>query len=344
MFKKLALVAALAACFASAAQAQSNVTIYGRLNVTAERQDLDGNTQTVLSNNASRIGFKGTEDIGNGLKAGFVLESGFDATTGAADSRFWGRESTVNLSSNAYGTVRLGNLTASEAYFATADYVSMHNHDTGSSSDAFYALGFNLATGRLTNGVAYTSPVINGFRGDVQVGLNDGEGDRRIALAANYDAGPLHLGAGYEDFNGMKALTIRGLYEMGPWTFGGYVEQDSGNVENARLLNDFLDNGVLNGALANGSDVKRTNLRVSAMYTMGASEFHANYGNAGEINSISGTGADQYTLGYNYNLSKRTKVYGYYTAIKSDGIGGAVQYGSGTTDFSSFAVGLRHNF
>lgn len=340
MFKKIALVAALAACFASAAQAQSNVTIYGRLNVTAERQDLDGDTKTVLNNNASRIGFKGTEDIGNGLKAGFVLESGFDATTGEADGRFWGRESTVNLSSAQYGTVRLGNLTASEAYFATADYVSMHNHDTGSSSDAFYALGFNVATGRLTNGVAYTTPVINGFRGDVQAGLNDGEGDRRIALAGNYDAGPLHIGAGYEEFNGLKSITLRGLYEMGAITVGGYVEQNSGTVENAALLIE-----PTGGVLTTGRDAKRTNIRVSAMYVMGAGEFHANYGNAGKIGDVANSGADQYTLGYNYNLSKRTKVYGYYTAVKSDSAAAAVTYNlGGVQDFSSFAVGLRHNF
>ncbi len=336
MFKKLALVAALAACFASAAQAQGNVTIYGRLNVTAERQDLDGNTQTVLADNSSRIGFKGTEDIGNGLKAGFVLESGFDATTGAAKAKFWGRESTVSLSSAQYGTVRLGNLTASEAYFATADYISLHNHDTGSSADAFYgysAQAAEIATGHLTNAVAYTSPTINGFRGDVQVGLNDGEGDRRLALAANYDAGPLHLGAGYEEFNGIKSLTVRGLYELGPWTFGGYIEQNSGSADV-----DALNNSAL------AVDAKRTNVRVSAMYVMGAGEFHANYGNAGEIGNLANSGADQYTLGYNYNLSKRTKVYGYYTAIKSDGAEAASLYTGGAQDFSSFAVGLRHNF
>ena len=333
MFKKLALAAALAACFASTAQAQSNVTIYGRLNVTAERQDLDGDTGTVLANNASRIGFKGTEDIGNGLKAGFVLEHGFDATTGAADNRFWARESTVSLSSSNLGTLRLGNMSASEAYYATADYVSLHNHDTGTSSDAFYALGFQVATGKMTNSVAYSSPVINGFRGDVQVGLNDGEGDRRTVLAGNYDAGPLHLGAGYEEFNGLKSLAIRGLYEMGPWMFGGYIEQSSGSADV-----DALSNALL------ATDAERTNFRVLAMYTMGAGEFHANYGKADEIGDQANTGADQYTLGYNYNLSKRTKVYGFYTAIKSDGAAAAALYSGGVQDFSSFAVGLRHNF
>jgi predicted porin len=333
MFKKLALVAAMAAGFVSAAQAQSNITIYGRVNTTVERIEVDGDTSTEVRNNASRIGFKGTEDIGNGLKAHFVIEHGFDSSTGAQTTDnvaggFWGREATVGLTGN-FGTVRLGNMPASEAYFATADYVSMHNHDTGTSSDAFYALGFTLATGKLVNAIAYTSPVINGFRFDAQItedgdvinipGVGNTALARRTVLAANYDAGPLHLGAGYESFDDAKSITIRGLYEMGAITFGGYIEQNSGDVA--------------------GVDVDRLNIRLAGMYTMGASEFHLNYGNAGEINDVADTDAQQYTIGYNYNLSKRTKLYGFYTAIKSD----SGLY-IGAEEFSSFAVGLRHNF
>jgi predicted porin len=329
MFKKLALVAAMTAAFTSVAQAQSNITIYGRLNATVERLDLDGETSTEMLDNSSRIGFKGTEDIGNGLKAHFVLEHGFDVDTGDADDTFWAREATVGLSGS-FGTVRLGNMSASEAYYATADYVSMHNHDTGTSSDAFYAYNFSLATGRLQNAVAYTSPVISGFRFDAQV-TEDGDLDegRRIALAANYDAGPLHLGAGFEDFNEVQSFAVRALYEMGAITLGGYIEQDSGDID--------LGGGVV-------IDAGRLNVRVAAMYAMGASEFHANYGNAGELDDIDDSGAQQYTLGYNYNLSKRTKVYGYYTSIQSDGAFGAALYGRGAEDFSSFAVGIRHNF
>jgi predicted porin len=328
MFKKLALVAAMTAAFTSVAQAQSNITIYGRINTTIERLDLDGETETTVNNNASRIGFKGTEDIGNGLKAHFVLESGFDSSTGAADATFWGREATVSLSSSQFGTVRLGNQTASEAYFATADYVSMHNHDTGTSSDAFYGLGFRIATGKLQNSIGYTSPVISGFRFDAQVTEDeDATGPRRVSLAGNYDAGPLHVGLGYEEFDELKSFAVRGLYEMGAITVGGYIEQTSG---------DFEFNSVL-------VDADRLNVRAAVMYTMGASEFHANYGNAGELDDVADSGADQYTLGYNYNLSKRTKLYGYYTAIKMDGAGGVGLY-SGVEDFSSFAVGIRHNF
>lgn len=335
--KRTLILAAVAATATTSAFAQSSVTIYGRFNTTLERQKYDdGSTKKVMQNNASRIGFRGTEDLGGGLKANFVLEHGFNSATGQAASRFWGREATVGLSGG-FGAVRMGNLTASEAYFATADYVSMHNHDTGTSSDAFYALGFNIATGKMSSGIAYTSPTVNGLRFDAQVAAAENYGARRIVLASNYDAGALHLGAGFEQFNGLKSIAIRGLYELGALTLGGYYERDSGHSDNAALSPAFL-----------ATDAKRNNFRLSAMYTIGASELHANVGRAGKVGSIDGSDAKQYTLGYNYNLSKRTKVYGFYTKVDESGAAGTAGrlaanslYGG---NFSSLAAGIRHNF
>lgn len=307
------ILAAVAALAAGSVHAQGSVEIYGRINLSLERQDIGGTKASGMYDNASRIGLRGTEDLGSGLKVGFVLEHGFNADTGSANTGgnhvggFWGRESTVSLSGS-FGTVRLGNMPASEAYFATADYVSMHNHDTGSSSDALY--GF-AATGQLTSSIAYTSPTMSGLRLDIQYGFKEGtRPDAPMAIAANYDAGPLHLGFGYEEFDGSKSTAIRALYEMGAFTVGGYYEKGSG-------------------------DARYNNIRLAGMYTMGASEFHVNYGTRGDTNDISGTGADQMTLGYNYNLSKRTKLYTYYTRLNFDAPG---------ADFSSYAVGIRHNF
>lgn len=304
MKTKIAL-AALAVLTAGGAFAQGSTEVYGRLNLSVEQQKIDGDKDTGMFDNASRIGIRGSEDLGGGLKAGFVLEHGFAADTGSAASTFWGRESTVSLSGG-FGKLRLGNLTASEAYFAIADYVSMHNHDTGSSSDALY--GF-VATGQLQNGIAYTSPTLNGMRFDIQYGLKETtKTDNPLSLAVNYDAGPLHLGLGYEDYDGNKSTAVRALYEMGAFTVGGYIERGSG-------------------------DTRFNNFRLAGMYTLGASEFHLNFGKRGDTNDVNGTDADQSTLGYNYNLSKRTKLYGYYTKLSV-----------GSSDFSSFALGMRHNF
>jgi predicted porin len=79
------------------------------------------------------------------------------------------------------------------------------------------------------------------------------------------------------------------------------------------------------------------------MYTLGASEFHVNVGYAGKIGDVANTQATQATLGYNYNLSKRTKVYGFVTKVDNKA---NVGYATGVdgADFSSVAVGVRHNF
>ncbi len=132
------------------------MTIYGRLNLTVERQKLTGSDNNwVMQNSASRWGMKGSEDLGGGLKAGFQLESGFNPANGTAADRFFGRQSEVNLGGG-FGMVRLGNFT-SEAYYATSDYIGMHNHETGTSSDAFYSY-----IGRNTGKVAYRTPNFGG--------------------------------------------------------------------------------------------------------------------------------------------------------------------------------------
>jgi predicted porin len=322
------IAAAILATLGTSALAQSSVTMYGRLNLTLENRKIGNVKEKGLYNNASRIGMKGIEDLGGGLKAGFQIEHGFNADTGAqSQSAFWARQSEVNLSGG-FGMVRLGNFT-SEAYYATADYVSLHNHDTGSSSDALYAY-----IGRNTDKVAYRTPAFGGLTAELSIGLRDGAQpppDRSIDLAVNYGAGPLHVGVGYEKVGDQKQFAVSGLYEVGALTFGGYVQRDT--------------NGYLSAVNANRQPPllpltnigNRTTLRLSGMYTLGSTELHANFGRSGDYSGLAGdTAATQYTFGVNQNLSKRTKVYGYVTKVSDKG----TIYG----DFQSLAVGVRHNF
>ncbi len=81
------LLALLAVVGSSAALAQSSVTLYGRVNTTVEQQKFGNDKVTGMANNASRFGFRGVEDLGGGLKAGFVLESGFRSDDGGGATR-----------------------------------------------------------------------------------------------------------------------------------------------------------------------------------------------------------------------------------------------------------------
>lgn len=309
-------LAAVAALASSSAFAEGEVTIYGRLNASVENIERGGNDKTwELVNSSSRIGFVGTEDLGGGLKAGFQLEHGFSVDTGIATQggQFWARWSELNLGSSTLGTVRLGNF-FSDAYYATADYVSLHNHDTGTSADALYAY-----VGRNVNKIAYRSPAIGGAVVHASVSLDEGvPGDEKsYDLAAHYVLGALYLGAGYEKNGDARQLAVSALYGMGPFVFGGYVQRDRDAF--------IVDGGT------------RTNVRLAGMYTMGQSEFHVNVGRAGEYSRVDGTDATQWTLGYNRNLSKRTKLYAFITKLDDD----SGVYGG---DLRSVALGVRHAF
>ncbi|ARN20533.1 porin [Piscinibacter gummiphilus] len=317
--KRTLLIASLSLATAGTAFAQSSVTVWGRLNVSAERQKVaGGDSRSELVNNASRLGFRGVEDLGGGLKAGFAIEHGFDPTTGTANNTlpngqaaFWGRGSEVYLASN-FGTIRLGNYT-SEAYYATADWVSMHNHDTGTSADALYAYLNND-----TNKVSYRTPEFAGLWGEVAVSeAQYGADDKGYDVAVNYALGGLAAGLGYQKVGDRNQFALRGAYTFGGFTVGGYYQRD--------------EDGIIVGG------GKRDNFRLSGMYAFGANELHLNYGWADDYSKINDSGATQWTVAYGYNLSKRTRLYAFYTKLDGDA-------NSYATDFESFALGIRHNF
>jgi predicted porin len=317
--KKIALVAALAAATAAPAFAQSSVTLWGRLNTTVESQKVGNqDRKSVVENNNSRLGLRGTEDLGGGLKASFNLEHGLNSDTGAASggSQFWNRQANVELTGS-FGTVRLGSWFP-DSYFSTVDRTSNHNHDTGSSSDALFS---SFAFGFRTNKVGYFSPTVNGFSFNASLHAGEGAaGDARaMDLSANYEVGGLHLAAAYSQADTAtkrKNYTFEADYSFGPFLVAGYVQRETASRFKSRNI-----------------------ARVSAMYTLGQSEFHFNIGGtkAGADGTFRTAGASQWTLGYNYNLSKRTKVYGYITDVDQ-------KLPNGAGDFNSLAVGVRHNF
>ncbi|QNN57575.1 porin [Diaphorobacter ruginosibacter] len=310
----------LAAISAPAAYAQStsSLTIYGRVNTTVESQKTgDQSRVNVLQNNASRWGLRGTEDLGGGLSAFFRLEQGFDSSTGVTANGF-DRDAYMGLKGK-FGQFRMGHIT-NITYLTSADWVSLHNHDTGTSSDTLY--GFGVAFGARSNTVAYSTPVYNGFRGEFSYSFKEARPADARNATLEYNMGGWELSAGYSSSGNNKLGVLRALYSVGPFKVGGYYERD-----------DF------NGA-------KRNNARLMGMYAFGASELHLNVGRAGKRGDVADSGATQATIGYNYNLSKRTKLYAFYTMVDNDKAAtysafGSVQPGQ---DQNSLAIGVRHAF
>ena len=124
-----------------------------------------------------------------------------------------------------------------------------------------------------------------------------------------------------------QQLGLRAVYTAGPFVLGGYYQRD----EDAYITNGGTRNSV----------------RLAGAYMMGASEFHLNAGRANSYKNVSDSAANQYTIAYNYNLSKRTKVYAFYTKVDNKvgaSYGPRMENSRPGDDFSSFAVGVRHNF
>lgn len=330
--KKLALAAALCAAFTGSVFAQSNVTLYGRVNTSVEFQDNGATDVVAMRNNASRWGLRGTEDLGGGLAAFFQLEAGFDSDTGAGSGGFT-RDAYVGLKSNSLGQVKFGRILLGSLYSSTIDYIGVFNHDTGTTSeDNIYTLNVGFA-----NVVEYTSPNFGPVSFSVSANAGEATGNKTVEGVVNYDVEGLHIGGGYsktEDTGGndvVKGFSIGAFYTTGPLGLGlAYENSDVAGLG------------------------KRDQVTGTAMYTVGASEFHLSVGYAGEWDNVSDSDALQYTLGYNYNLSKRTKVYAFYFAVDNKsgtGTSGAPIYG-GTVNvpalsnetFSSVGLGLRHNF
>jgi predicted porin len=338
------VIGAMAALAAGHAAAQSNVTLYGRINTTAEIRKVSGDKSTKgLFNNASRWGVKGTEDLGGGWSALFQLESGFESDTGqftnnggqGATPGIFNRESFAGLSSF-LGTLRAGRIT-SPVYFASADYISMHNHDTGISSD--FLFGFQATGGNNNNSISYKTPSFGGADIEVAYSFNanaqespGSTNQRNTQVAVNWVGGKLHLGGGFAQMNNKQVTpnvkdetaVVRGLYEIGAFTVGAYYERSKLNVAGQRRSRD--------------------NYRLAGMFALGTSEFHLNFGLADDFSGLSSSGAKQATVGYNYNLSKRTKVYGFYTQVDEDSNSDYYVGADPGDKLSSFAVGLRHNF
>ena len=354
MKKSLIALAVLAA--SGAAMAQSSVTLYGVADAAVTYVNGLDNWTGLDSgaNKTSRLGFRGVEDLGGGLKANFVLEGGFNLDTGdgksggATDSGFqFKRQSTVGLAGN-FGEVRLGReLTA--AFKATGRYDVFGSVGLGYSrlwADGAVADANANATAvttnvRVSNMVTYVSPDFTGFKASANYSFGEiaGGASKSAYMGAGltYDNGPLSLGLGLERLK-LGANSVANS-DVDAWSLGG-----SYNFGVAKVLAGYRESTV---DRATGEN-KRNGYYLAATAPVGAGTVRASY-NRYE-NELAGAKqkADQFAIGYVYGLSKRTSVYGTYAYLKNKN--GANLYTLGAGGLKSngsqqgVQVGVSHAF
>ena len=373
MKKSLVALAVLAA--AGAASAQSSVTLFGILDASVSHYSVkDGQSQTVLGNggyNSSRLGFRGTEDLGGGLAAGFWLEAPLSNDDGSQVRAFnFTRRSTVSLSGG-FGEIRLGRDYTPTFWNDTVfDPFGTNGAGTNLISTIHNAGGLigGLPAGALTDGnyvrasntIGYfLPPNLGGFYGQVQLGLDEqvhndvgfnSKAGRYTGGRIGYANGPLDVALAYaqsKTFNSATTSVDVNTLNLGASYDFGVVKLFA---EASRVQNDIQQTGLAD------TDANANGFLIGATAPIGAGLIRASYSIVKlDVDGVSADPkAQKFALGYVHNLSKRTALYATIARVSNkNGAnfttypgGNAVTGIAGTANKSSngYDFGIRHSF
>jgi predicted porin len=379
MKKSLIALAALSA-FATAAQAQSTVSVYGVLSTgytSTETAFSAGGASRSLETKSSgaqgqqagnRIGFRGTEDLGGGLKAGFVYEAGanLDSAFGSnAAGALATRLGYIELQSANLGTIRGGRVDGlarqvQNSYTAHANsgfapgniassYGAFGTAVTALGGDAGYAAlltaaSWGQAGGRISNTIGYISPSFSGFTAQVQLGTVESD-DSAVANKAKtqdtenigiaYNAGKLSLMLAQEKAKAATEAAVPVTGEATTKTLG--ASYDFG-VAKAFLAYTDRELKASAGALQGTVDIEDATVGVSvpvgSKVVLVASYSDGDVKLSGDAITTDVTG---YQLQANYLLSKRTKAYVMFGESKAKDVEGQVK-------LDGWVAGVQHSF
>jgi predicted porin len=353
--KKSLLALAVLGVFAGGALAQSSsVTLGGivDLNGRSVKNGSNDALRTMNSDgiNSSRLYFRGTEDLGGGMSAGFWLEAGMANDSGNVggsigtaaptngSSNFFNRRSTVSLLGG-WGEIRLGRDYTS-GFWNTTVFDPFGTNGVGAFTNlSINALGTTGSGGntsyvRSNNTIGYFLPGnLGGLYGQAQVSANEAavlNGNKQQSARLGYAAGPINVAVSHQTTKttpqDWKHTNLAASYNFGfASLMGQYDLQKSG----ARKQKTFL---------------------IGAVVPMGQGEFHIAYDKADQSGGgFDNADANQIGIGYVYNLSKRTALYGTYARISNDNAQAAFAIGGGSGSAANakstgYEVGLRHAF
>jgi predicted porin len=364
--KKSLVALALMGAFSSAAYAQSSVTIYGTLDAGINKTTHTANSSVQEGKrDNNKLGFRGVEDLGSGLKALFQLEIRFEPDTGTIEgvSRplFQG-QSRVGLQGS-FGTVRLGRgLTSLQetttqyepwsgmpnvAGFQTDIMVGGYRSAvSGSGSDPLGLAG--NSGNRFANGLWYNSPVYNGFQLNLNMASKENNGlttaivGRGTAAAPQYPIGSLasvypysasatfsEPGAALPRYS-VYAAAERNAVEVKLWSVGAYFRP----IPDLKLMANYSKQDL--GSIVAINDTINTWM-VGANYNIGPGKVLFGYGQKDPDGSLKWK---QLSVGYEYNLSARTYLYLDLSQKKLP----LTTSATFTTKQNHYALGVHHNF
>ena len=380
--RKAVMLAALTGAFATAAHAQTSVTLYGLIDAGITYTNNQGGHSNVQETdgaiNTSRWGLRGSEDLGGGLKAIFTLENGFNVSTGALrqNGRLFGRQAFVGLSDNQYGSVTLG-----RQYDSVVDYLGPLALTGTQYGGTYFAHPFdndNLDNDfRIDNSIKYQSANYNGLKFEGLYGFSNEAGEfsnnRAYSFGASYNYLGLTVAAGYLQINNDVTSAVitntNGVLDGDNTFFAGrqrtwgagvkcvFGPATAGFVFTQTMLNQAFgisasQSGVTGGLALNGGSARFNNYEINGVYYITpAITLAGNYTYTdGSLN-----GADpkwnQVDIQAAYLLSKRTELYvqGEYQHVIESGLNiGAMINGlseaSANNNQVAVTAGIRHTF
>ncbi len=334
MKKKLLALAVAAALPMVSQAATADVTIYGKIHTSIDYVDPDAKGEDSLydvTSRASRLGFKGSEDLGDGLKLVWKIETQVDMSDGPAGTgtkgTYWkGRNAYIGLAGN-WGTFLYGR-------HDTPMKMSTGKLDIFGDEMGDYNATAGLVDLRANDAIAYVTPNFSGLTlvaaivpdadhdgaDFAQLGITDEGGDLAgaVSIAAMYSNGPLFLSAAYEQLDDV-------LYggDVNHWRIG--VGYDMGDFHIGAVYADQSDITASDNYVINGS------------YKFGNNKVKAEWA---QIDPDHGSKSDAWAIGLDHNFSKRTKVYVQY----ADSEHGLMSTNYGAQDQSGFSFGMVHKF
>jgi len=349
MNKKL-LAAAIAAAVVAAPAAFADSTVYGKFHTSVDMIDNDVDTDNwQMNSRSSRLGFKGSEDLGNGLKAIYQAEfsvqtDGNDGGRGQDGGDGWGgqRNTFIGLSSD-WGTVLVGrhDTPLKVAFYGagvetlgdSAIDLNLSNSLQPSKSNASPIGVFSEY--RADNAIAYVSPNFSGFTfvGAVIPGEDidgDNGGDERDGIADHYSLGGMYSGGG---------LKVGGGYQM---TTANSNDQKTWQLGASYTMNAFMVGAQYEStdSFAFSDDNDYTAWAVTGKYTFGNNAISAVYTDADLDNVGESNG---WGISAEHNFSKRTKLYAAYAADSRDP-DDKQNPDADDQDADIFSIGMIHNF
>ncbi|WP_302173693.1 porin [uncultured Hydrogenophaga sp.] len=352
------LVAAAAMALSGAAMAQSSVTVYGRLDASIGSAKVGNITNGVgpagvtqmFSNNitTSRIGFRGTEDLGGGLSGLFIVETAFSPDA-PGNTSLGDRAAVVGLSGG-FGTIKLGrhdtsfddirdlmvssNLWDSGSLASTETVLS-----TGAGATATNGVGGLQDYGdRASNQIRYESPSFSGFTFGVSQAFDENNATNRDVTAFNvrYKAGNLDVGVAYQE-NSQQSVA-----PVSPATTIVTNAIDYTTVAGAYNFGSFRVSGGWNQAKQKevASPVKANTYTVGVNVPVDAWDFSLGYSTGkSKQNGATTEKGSAFSAGVTYSLSKRTRLY---SALTNGDIKNAA--GTKLRQRDIYALGLIHTF